>query len=272
MNQETFPPRRNQTIRRFAVQLWKSVTSVKFYQELAGRPFSEGIKYFSFLIFLVALLFTLRLTLDLSRNLKAFERWSKDHLPEIVVEKGKVTVDVPQPWRFEGEHFVVVIDTRGGSREIGESYAQGVLITKDKLILKRGPLMERRFDLSEIESLRVTPETIHNWRTLILWISPPLLVCILFFYFWVGKFIQVILFSTLSLLANGIGRKGLSYETLFIIGLYALSAPLLLLSFFILLGFGIHSFDMVYLAIYGALLVTTVLQYPPRKKLEEQLP
>ena len=251
---------------RFFTQLFRSVSSARFYQEIATRKLSEAMKYFTILILLVTLVLSVRFTFDVLKGLASFEEWSKAHLPEIVIEKGITSVNVPQPWKVSEEGFVAIIDTTGGIHDLDESYAQGVLLTRDKLILKRGPYETRRYDLSKVDSFRLNSESISHFCKIGRWALPPLLALFLFIYFWLGKFSQVVFFSIISLLTNWSSKRNLSYRTLLTIGVYALTPPLLLLSLVTLLGIQIRFFDMTYLAGYAALLVTVVLHAHPKKE------
>lgn len=252
--------------KNFFGQLFRSVSSPQFYQELATRRFSEGMKYFSLLILFVTLVLSTRFSVEALKGLSEFETWSKTHLPEIVIEKGVVSVNAPQPWRKEEGHLAVIIDTTGQTRDIDDAYAQGVLLTRDKLILKRGPYETRRYDLSKIESFRLNARTVERLRRIGQWILPPLLTLFLFVYFWLGRFSQIVVFSAISLLTNWFAKKNLSYGALLTIGMYAITPPLLLFSGIALLGIQMRLFDMIYLSSYAALLVTAVLQSHPRKE------
>lgn len=250
--------------RKFLSELWKSITSVQFYQEIAQRPLTEGLRYFSFLILLVTLLLSVRFTGEVLRVMEDFERWTRERLPNIVIEKGKVFADIPQPWQASGEDFVVVIDTTGKTREIGHEYPRGVLIMESKILLKRDPTQSRIYDVSRINAFRFTPETVARWRRVGRWILPPLLAFFLFVYFWTGKLLQVFFFSGISLLINWAMRKGLSYAALLTVGLYAVTPPLLLFLAVALLGMRARFFDMICLSAYAALLVSAILQFPPQ--------
>lgn len=249
---------------RFAQQFFQSLSSVRFYREMNRRSLSDAIKYFSLLILLVTGILSVRFTSECLKALSSFETWSRAHLPEIMIQKGQVSVNVQQPWQKEEKDFILMIDTTGKTTDIDEKYPQGILLTKDKLLLKRGPFESRRYDLSAIDQFRLDSETVRKLRRIGQWLLPPLLALILFVYFWVGKFSQIIFFSGLSLLTNWMAHKDLPYGTLLTIGFYAITPPLLLFCVTALFKFPAPFFDMVYLASYAALLVTAVLQVPAR--------
>ncbi len=255
--------------KRFLSELWRALSSVSFYQELPKRSLPEALKYFSFLILLAAFLLSVRFSIDSFRMLSLFELWSRERLPEIVIEKGKVSADVPQPWVEEGDHFVMVIDTTGKVRRIDHAVSQGILLTEDRLYLKRGPFETREYDLSRIEHFLLNAETVGRLRRIGHWTLPPLLLVFLFVYFWIGKLTQVLFFSLVSLLANWAARRRLSYQALLAIGFYALTPPLAFFCLVSLLGMHLPFFSIIYLSAYAALLVAVVLQVnPPRPEVE----
>jgi len=249
--------------------LYQSVTSVRFYQDVAKQPIQEGLKYFSFLILLVTLVLSVRLSLDVFQMLSHFELWARERLPDISIENGKVYADVEQPWQEEEGDFVVIIDTTGKTRAIDQIYPQGILLMQDRLLFKRNFYETRLFDLSQVERFEFTPETVRSWRRIGQWVLPPLLVVFLFVSFWIGKFSQIILFSGVSFLTCWAARRQLPYVSLVTIGLYAITPPLLLMALVGFLGVQVRFFDMIYLSIYAALLVTIVLQSPPKPDLSQ---
>lgn len=245
--------------------MWRSISSVRFYQELATRRFSEGVKYFALLILFVAAALSVRFTVEALKGLSEFETWSKAHLPEITIEKGVVSVNPSQPWKKEKEDFVVVIDTTGQTQTIGEPYARGVLLTRDKLILK-SPYETRQYDLSKVDSFRLDAQTVKRIRKIGQWALPPLSAIFLFIDLARKIFPLVVFFSAISLLTNWFSKRNLSYGTLLTIGMYATTPPLLLFACVALLGIQIRFFDMVYLSSYAALLVAAIVHSPPRQE------
>lgn len=248
----------------FATEMVRSFTSVRFYQELVHRRLLDGVKYFSTLILLVAFLLSVRFTFEIFKGLAHFEEWAGVHLPEIVIEGGKVAVDAPQPWQRQEGNFVMIMDTTGKTTEIDETSTQGFLLTQDRLILKRNPYETRRYDLSRVDSFRLNAAAVRKWGRIGRWLLPPLLSVFLFVYFWIGKFSQVLFFSFISVLTNWITHRDLSYGTLLTIGMYAMTPPLLLLCVVALLGIQVRFFDMIYLSSYAALLVAAILQCQPK--------
>ena len=252
------------TRERFSLQVFKSMTSGKFYQQMSERRFSEALKYFSLLILFVTTLLSVRFAFEILKGLSAFETWSREHLPEIMIEKGKVSTNVPEPWRKEEKDFVAIIDTTGKTAQIEEAYPQGILLTQNRLIIKQGPYETRNYDLSQVQSFRFDAEKVKRWRKVGQWLLPPLFSLFLFVYFWIGKLLQVIFFSGVSLLTNWIGRRGLSYSLLLTLGIYAITLPLLLAAALLLGGIQTHFFDMIYFSVYAAFLVSVVLQFHPQ--------
>lgn len=247
----------------FFKQLWRSISSVRFYQELATRRLSEGVKYFALLILFVAVTLSIRFTAEVFKGLSEFETWSKAYLPEITIEKGTVSVNSPQPWKKEVGDFVVVIDTTGETQTI-ESHTRGLLLTRNSLILK-SPYETRQYDLSKVDSFRLDAQTVARIRKIGRWVLPPLSAIFLFIDLARKIFPLVVFFSVISLLANWFAKRNLSYGTLLAIGMYATTPPLLLFACVALLGIEVRFLGMVYLSSYAALLVAAIVHSPPRQ-------
>lgn len=253
-------------------QIVLSFSSGGFYQTVARQPLAKSLRYFTLLILIASVLLSARYALVLSQVLGEAEGWARQHLPEIRITKGKVQSPVSQPWRHAVDQlFVVILDTTGQTQEIPSEFAQGILLTQDRMILKRQPSDIRSYDLSKIEAFRLNAEVLGEFRRKGKWFFWPLLWGGFFGYFLVGKFAQVLLFSGISLVTSRVSGRALPYGALLNIGLYAVTLPFLLGAALALFGPPPPLFSLFFVAVYGALLVTAVLHcVPPQEAAPEE--
>jgi hypothetical protein len=221
---------------KFFVNLWKSVTSFRFYKEIAFQRVSKSIGYFFLFIFLITLILSMKFSNALIQGMEELSKELGDRLPEIRIENGVVSTDAQEPFIIEEKDFIFVIDTTGKITTIDPSYKQGILLTKDKLVTKKSAIETKEYNLSKIKSFTVNKEAMERWRKTSSRFAFPFLVVILFPYYIVTKLIQILFFSLIALIANTATKANLKYENLFNISLFALTPPVLLATIFILTG------------------------------------
>lgn len=233
---------------KFFINLWRSVTSFRFYKEIASQKVSKSIGYFIFFILLITLLLSMKLSTVLIQGVGAMIEEFGDRLPEIRIKDGVVSIDAQEPFIIEEKDFIfIIIDTTGKITTIDPSYKQGILLTKNKLIHKQSEIETRAYDLSKIKSFTVNKEAMERWRKAFSRFAFPFLVVILFLYYIVAKLIQILFFSLIALIANTATKANLKYENLFNISLFALTPPVLLATIFNLAGLRIPFFLSLFL-------------------------
>ena len=235
---------------KFFINLWRSVTSFRFYKEVASQKVSKSIGYFFLFIFLITLVLSMKRSTALIQGMDEVSKELRDRLPEIRIEDGTVSTDAQEPFIIEEKDFIFIIDTTEKITTVDPSYKQGILLTRNKLIHRQSEIETREYDLSKIKSFTVNREAMERWRKASSRFAFPFLVAILFPYYIVVKLIHILLFSLVALIVNAVTKANLKYENLFNISLFALTPPVLLATIFTLVGFRIPFFGLLYVAIY----------------------
>ncbi|MBU4128561.1 DUF1189 domain-containing protein, partial [bacterium] len=116
----------------FFIKTWKSVTSFRFYKEIAFQKITKSIGYFFLFIFLITLVLSMKYSTALIQGMGEVSKELGDRLPEIRIENGVVSTDVQEPFTIEEKDFIFIIDTTGKKTTIDPSCKQGILLTKNK--------------------------------------------------------------------------------------------------------------------------------------------
>ena len=235
---------------KFFINLWRSVTSFRFYKEIAFQKVSKSIGYFFLFILLITLVLSMKRSTALIQGMDEVSKELGDKLPEIRIEDGVVSTDAQEPFVIEEKNFIFIIDTTGKITTVDPSYKQGILLTKNKLIHRQSEIETREYDLSKIKFFTVNKAAMERWRKTFSRFAFPILLVSLFPYFVVVKLIQILLFSLMALVMNTATKANLKYENLFNISLFALTPPVLLATIFNLAGLKIPLFGLFYIAIY----------------------
>ncbi len=244
---------------------WKSVINSfnpNSYVKITGQKFGRSFLYLFLLIITISLFLSVRLSSTIVHLTSEFVGKVGEKIPEIRITEGVVSVPIAQPYVYVVENYAFIIDTTGQVSSL-DDYDSGMLLTRDKLIYKdKARMKTESYDLSKINSLYLTPETLNNWLRKGSKVLIPILFIILVIYYLVAKNIQLFLFSLAALLANQIKNKKLSYHELLNIGVYALTPPTLLASVMILFNLRFPLFGLIYSLLYILIIVLAVGRIP----------
>jgi uncharacterized protein DUF1189 len=150
----------------------RALYSRSFYRSVANDWRGTGFLYLFVLLLAVWVCLGLRLGIFVVR-LNADPKFNHfvRQVPPIVIHKGVVAVDAPQPYRLENpeEDAYIGIDTTGQVTALPEDVTVGMLLTRDRLILKQ-EWETKVWDLSWIEHYELNERRIRAWIKLLPWL------------------------------------------------------------------------------------------------------
>lgn len=258
----------------------------KFFKEIAFQTLGKSLKYFITLLLLLALVLSIKYSITFARIIHEakealptiFERLKE--IPEITIKNGELTS--PKEFystRWEGGGLI--IDPFGSPAYYLESPpGKGyIIILKDKLIFQESDMESRTYDLSQLKYFNLkfnegekfltlaangwqfdlTPEKVKNWANKLILILFPVIFIFVFLFLWIGKLIQVFIFSLFSLILNKVKKTGLNYSSLLNIGIFALTVPLILETLIKLSGIKVPHFGFFYYGLYLVFLTRGIL-------------
>ena len=211
-----------------------------------------------FLIFLITLILSVRYSFDISKGLGIAADWTKENLPIIEIQNGVVSVDAKQPYKIVEEDFALILDTTGEITSLDE-YKSGILLTKNKVLYKENEVKTESYDLSNIESVRIDENFMKVLRKNLVWIIFPFMLLGIFIYFCIARFLQIFIFSLISLATSSIVNIKLSYKQLFNIGIYAITPGIILGALLAVFLIQLPFFWIIYAGLYIIYLVMAIL-------------
>jgi hypothetical protein len=279
-----------------------------FYKEIVSQSFGKSLGYLSFLVLLVSLILSAKFALDLKRGIVVFSREIVERLPQIIpqgippirIENGKISSPVAQPLVFAKDGFAFVLDATGKVTSL-DQYKNGVLLTQNKIIFKKEKevgtetteydLSRIKFDLLDIkpgdkqkgEILNITwgkrvfilsKESIARVGNTAVLLILPFFLLFSFATFLIGKLLQVLIFSLVSLVFNRSTAASLKYGNLINIGIYAITPPTVLSVVLILstAGPGKHLvlkiWPICYMVLYGVFLSLAIIKCKQNTQVE----
>ncbi|MEA3305683.1 MAG: DUF1189 family protein, partial [Candidatus Omnitrophota bacterium] len=186
----------------------KAIRDFKFYKQVKDFPLSKGIKYIFSLIFLVAFVFSIRFTYDFGKGVDKMVDWVRQNLPPIEIQNGIVTVDVKQPYIIEEDGFIFIIDTTGGITSL-DKHEKGLLLTKDKFMLRESGTKTQVFELAHIirdsKKLIIDERLLGSFRKKV-WNLFPVFLIWHYIRLCAAKFFHILFFSMVSAAVSSIAQ------------------------------------------------------------------
>jgi hypothetical protein len=245
----------------FFASITHSCTDFRFYKVAVSQPISKSLKYIFLILLIAAILMSIGNIIRINKFIDEGKDWALKNVPEIRIVNGQTQVDVPQPYTvWKDENFVFIIDTTGQYTSIDTAFKAGALLTQSKLIIKESEFQTRQYELNQFPNFTVNKETITRWSKIgqtIIWIILPIGT---YFYLLIAKWLQIVLFSLFTLSMNNTMKTNLKYPQLLKIGIYALTAPIILDVIYSLVGRPNSIFIWLYIAVYIIYLTMAVKQ------------
>jgi len=236
-------------MRAFFNQIHRSANDFKFYNEVKNFPLSESLKYIFLLLLVVSFAVTVRYGFATQRGMSILAYWANKNLPVINIQDGSASVDAQQPYKIPIEDGVLLLDTTGQTTSL-DGYGKGMLLTKDKLVLKQNEAKTVVYSLSKVKSLRIDKNFFGMLKRYLPWVIAPFILIGLYIYFCIARFLQIFLFSVLAFLISALVKAGLSYRKVFNICVFAITPSMLLGTIAAFFMKPIAFFGLIYSALY----------------------
>lgn len=241
----------------FINSLLRSCTDFKFYKEIFTQPFGRTLRHLLFLALLTTAILGFRYGIGLNNFSQKGLKWVEEKAPYIEIADGVVKADVEQPFLAETEGFAIVIDTTGETPKVPEKYKTGILLTKDKFIVKHDEVRTQEFDLSKIKSFKLDKTSFGKLRKFFVFALIPFMLIMQFFYFFIAKIVQALITGLILIMF----KPGFKYTNILNLCIYAL-APVTILSVIVTLlsPRPIPFFWLIYLGMYIAFVAGSIRQ------------
>lgn len=198
------------------------------YREISGQKGGRTFRYFILLFTLVFLIGSIRLAVEFNIGMSGIISSVKNEVPEFRLANGELTVEGEQPIVIDGDNrTALIVDTTGKTDEsVLDNYAEGVFISKDKLVNKQN-LQRKEIKFADLKNFTFDKQQLVSYLPMLKWF-----MVVLGALFYVIKLVWVLVttvFLALIGLAINSGMKGkLEFGNLWNIAVYAFTLPWLL--------------------------------------------
>lgn len=231
----------------FFLQMRESVIDFKYYRSIKDNRFSRSFVYLLLLFLIIYFISGTRTMIATRLGIDELVTELNTNMPEFSLQDGEFSFAGEMPYFISSSTSeAFVIDTTGQVDEsVLKDVSSGMLITKDKVYVKRSEIETREFSLSELKGVNITKADVLEFLPKLSWI---VLIFIAFgFIFALGwKLLNAVILALLGLAANSVFKGRLKFNNLMNIGIYALTLPMLLQLAVDLYGYPLPGFGYVY--------------------------
>lgn len=230
----------------FFIQMRESVIDIKFYRSIKENKFSRSFAYLLLLFLIIYFINGTKTYIGTKIIMEEMADDLKTNVPEFRLENGEFIFEGEMPHYISNTNEIFVIDTTGlvTVSELKDAVT-GILITKNKVYVKRSELETREFSLAELEDFTITKSDVLEFMPKLSWIVAVFLA--FGFIFALGwKLINAAIIALLGLIANNVFKGRLKFSNLMNISIYSLTLPMLIQLAVNLYGYPIPRFWMIY--------------------------
>ena len=209
---------------------YRSIIDIKAYSEFRTRPAGRAFLYLLLLTLVLGGISAVRLAVEMNAVIASATASIKKNIPDFRLDKNGIKVNAPMPYVKElDKDFILAIDTTGKTdKEIFRGRGQGVLITASRIIYKENELKITDYDIKSLGGvISLSKGDIERYLSYA-WVIIVITLPFYLIFFYAAKLFSALIVAVLGLIINSVLKTGVSFEDLFKLSIYALTAPIIL--------------------------------------------
>ena len=266
----------------FFTKLWNSITKIEKYPDMAAEGVPRAITYISKLIVIWAIVLCLGVMYQANQMLKEGTQYLENEFPEFYYSDGVIDVQTETPITISEDDSILgqtIIDTKTEDEQTINKYikeleqtGRGIVILKDKLILKNGSVAGTiNYNNKEIfEQVGITEfskQDVINYanssQIFSLYFSIFLTVFVYaFIMYLLTTLINALFLSVFGCLTTWIAKIRMRFAAVFNMAVYALTLSTILnmiyLTINIFVRFDMEYFQVMYVTVASIYLVAAI--------------
>jgi hypothetical protein len=208
-----------------------SFFSKRLYQDIGLNWKGVNLAY----LFLLLAICCIPAALQERENiLQALETGQVDilnQIPEVRIQNGEAVVNEPMPYFIKNRdgNSIAIIDTSGSMNYIDDPSVM-VMLTENKLVVRRGRNLFNTFNLSGIEDLHIDKHVLNGWLNRIQKSIAPLSYGIFLMLSYIFAVLVMILISVVGLILSNLMNSALSFKDTMRIAITAATPSIIAIS------------------------------------------
>lgn len=238
------------TFINIAQSLYRSIIDVKAYSEFRTRPSGSTFLYLLLVTVILGGISAARLAVEMNTVIGNATSTMKKNIPDFKLDKKGISVNVPMPYvKDMGTDFIWAVDTTGKTgKSVFLGHRQGILITADRITYKESETKTTDYDAKILGALiTFSKQDIERYLSYS-WVIIVITLPFFLMFFYAAKLFSALILSVPGLIINEVLKSGVSFDDLYKLSIYALTAPIMLK---VALEFTHYSVPYFFIIYYG---------------------
>jgi len=242
----------------------RSIVDIQSYNFFAKESLGKGILYLLLLSLMVAFITSSVMSYKFKNSFEREARGVMIQTPEFEFKNGELKVDGDMPFRIED---YIIVDTTGNTDEsVLDSYNEGILILKDKVIIKKNVVEKREFDFSAMNDVEFNKQDVAKYIPKINnWISIFIVVFgIIFITIWImlSTMVNALILGIAGIIISKVQKMDIEFGYIYKMCIYAFTLPIVVSKLIIgYLPIYIPYFNIVYYIVAGIYMYNAMDSY-----------
>ncbi|CAH2212378.1 DUF1189 domain-containing protein [Tepidibacter aestuarii] len=248
----------------------RSIVDIPSYNFFVKESLGKGILYLLLLSLMVGVITSSVMSYKFKNYFESEARSFVIRAPEFEFKNGELDVQGDMPLKIDD---YIIVDTTGSTDDsVLDAYNEGMLILKDKVIVKQSVVEKREFDFSSIndvefnkqDAMKFIPE-INKWISIFI-----VVFGIIFITLWImiSTMINALILGIAGIIISKVQKMNIQFGDIYKICIYAFTLPIVIDK--LILGYApiyIPYFNLVYYIIAGVYMYNAMDSY--KRELEQ---
>ncbi|WP_099188658.1 DUF1189 domain-containing protein [Tepidibacter mesophilus] len=212
----------------FLERFKRSIVDIPSYNFFVKESLGKGIFYLFLLSLMVGVITSSVMSYQFKNSFESEARSFIIQTPEFEFKNGKLNVQADMPFKIDD---YIIVDTTGVTDEsVLDSYNEGVLILKDKVVVKKNLVEKREFDFSAMKDIEFNKQDAMKYIPEInKWISIFIIIFgIIFVTLWImlSTMVNALILGIAGIVISKVQKMNIEFGNIYKICIYSFTLPI----------------------------------------------
>ncbi len=209
--------------------IFRSIYDFKAYKTFKEKTTGQAFIYLLLLTVIFGAIGSINLLYTMDKAFKDINHTFDKDFPKFTLTGNGLVVKEKMPIISKNKDFFYAIDTTGKiDKSILNDHDKGIFISKTSMYYKKSIIETREYNFDSLTQFApITKTTVKNILSYS-WIVKIIAVPLYLIYFYSGKIISAFIIGLLGLVFQGIVKSKENIGTMFKLGLYAITLPVII--------------------------------------------